>query len=42
MEKAGMLKEGCLVDEVVKDYHYHTLIVYGIINSEQGGAGQRR
>ena len=42
MEKAGMLKEGCLFDEVVKDDHYHTLIVYGIINSEQGGAGQRR
>jgi len=34
MEKAGMLKEGRLIDEVVKDDHYHTLIVYGIINSE--------
>jgi len=33
MEKAGMRKEGVLVDEVNKDGTFHTLIVYGIINS---------
>ena len=38
MQKAGMRREGALVDEVVKDGRYHTMIVYGIINSEQGHA----
>jgi RimJ/RimL family protein N-acetyltransferase len=31
MQKAGMNKEGELVDEILKDDKYHTLIVYGII-----------
>jgi RimJ/RimL family protein N-acetyltransferase len=35
MEKAGMCKEGILIDQVVKDGRYHTMIVYGIINREQ-------
>ena len=35
MEKAGMYKEGILIDQVVKDGRYHTMIVYGIINREQ-------
>jgi [ribosomal protein S5]-alanine N-acetyltransferase len=42
MEKAGMLKEGRLIDEVVKDGNFHTLIVFGIINCEQNASGQRR
>ena len=33
MEKAGMQKEGLLIDEVMKDGKFHTLIVYGLINS---------
>ena len=32
MEKSGMIREGKLVDEVVKDDEFHTLIVFGIIN----------
>ncbi len=39
MEKSGMVKEGKLIDEVIKDELFHTLIVYGIINSEQGSGG---
>ena len=35
MQKAGMRREGVLIDEVVKDGRYHTMIVYGIINREQ-------
>ena len=35
MEKAGMCKEGILIDQVVKDGRCHTMIVYGIINREQ-------
>jgi RimJ/RimL family protein N-acetyltransferase len=35
MEKAGMTREGKLVDEVTKDNVYHPLIVYGKINGEQ-------
>ena len=42
MEKAGMLKEGRLIDEVVKDGNFHTLIVFGVINREQDASDQRR
>ena len=35
LEKVGMRKEGTLVDEVIKDGAFHTLVVYGMINSEQ-------
>ena len=38
MQKAGMRREGVLIDEVVKDRRYHTMIVYGIINRAQRGA----
>jgi ribosomal-protein-alanine N-acetyltransferase len=33
MEKIGMKKEGVLVDEVFKDGEFHTLILYGKINT---------
>lgn len=36
MQKAGMKFEGELIDEVLKDGRYHTLEVYGILNSEPG------
>lgn len=32
MEKAGMQKEGELVDELLKDGVFHTLVVYGIVH----------
>jgi RimJ/RimL family protein N-acetyltransferase len=32
MEKAGMKKEGILLDDIYKDGKYQTTIVYGIIN----------
>jgi len=35
MEKAGMMLEGVLVDELFKDGQFHTLKVYGILNSDQ-------
>lgn len=35
MQKAGMSREGTLIDHVTKDGRYHTMIVYGIINSAQ-------
>jgi len=35
MQKAGMCKEGTLIDHVAKDGRYHTMIVYGIVNREQ-------
>jgi len=35
MEKAGMRQEGILIDQVIKDGRYRTMIVYGIIDSEQ-------
>ncbi len=35
MVKAGMQREGELVDEVLKDGAFHSLVVYGIVN----GAG---
>jgi RimJ/RimL family protein N-acetyltransferase len=38
MQKAGMRQEGALIDEVMKDGRYQTMIVYGIIDSEQGHA----
>jgi len=38
MEKAGMRQEGISIDQVIKDGRYHTMIVYGIINREQGNA----
>jgi RimJ/RimL family protein N-acetyltransferase len=37
MQKAGMKFEGTLADEVFKDGQFHSLHVYGIINSERGG-----
>ena len=40
MEKASMSKEGRLIDEVIKDGTFHTLIVYGIINSEPDSRGK--
>ena len=39
MAKAGMRKEGELVDEVLKDGTFHTLVVYGIVNAEAGRPG---
>lgn len=36
MAKAGMQREGELVDEVLKDGVFHTLIVYGIVNDTDG------
>jgi len=39
MEKAGMRQEGVLIDQMIKDGRCHTMIVYGIINSEQSHAG---
>lgn len=36
MEKAGMRKEGVLVDAILKDGRFHSLVVYGIVN----GAGR--
>lgn len=41
MAKAGMELEGTLVDHVYKDERFHTLVTYGILNSEQGCDGQR-
>ena len=35
MEKAGMRQEGILIDQVIKDGRYRTMIVHGIIDSEQ-------
>jgi RimJ/RimL family protein N-acetyltransferase len=35
MGKAGMRQEGILIDQVIKDGRYRTMIVYGIIDSEQ-------
>ena len=34
MENAGMQKEGVLIDEVVKDGAFHTLVVYGIVSGD--------
>ena len=42
MIKAGMKHEGVLVDEASKDGVFHSLVVYGAINSEQGNALDRR
>lgn len=38
MQKAGLIREGALTDHVVKDGRYHTMIVYGIIETEQAQA----
>lgn len=38
MEKSGMKKEGMLCDEVFKDGRFHTIVVYGLINSEDSSA----
>jgi [ribosomal protein S5]-alanine N-acetyltransferase len=35
MQKAGMTKEGALVDHVMKDGGFHTMVVYGIINGQE-------
>ena len=40
MQKAGMHREGTLVDHVTKDGEYHTMIVYGILNGEEGSAAR--
>ncbi len=33
MEKIGMKKEGELVDDMFRDGNFHTMIIYGMINS---------
>ena len=38
MQKAGMRQEGVLIDQMIKDGRHHTMIVYGIIDSEQSHA----
>lgn len=38
MGRSGMKKEGTLTDEVFKDGRFHTIVVYGLINSEQSRA----
>ncbi len=40
MQKAGMHKEGTLVDHVIKDGEYHTMIVYGTLKDEEGASTQ--
>lgn len=41
LEKLGMKQEGILIDHVIKDDHYESLIYYGIINGiEDKGGGQ--
>lgn len=42
MQKAGMRKEGTLIDHVTKDGRYHTMVVYSIINPEQHCAGDEQ
>jgi len=41
MQKAGMRQEGVLIDEMIKDGRYQSMIVYGIIDSEQSHATDR-
>jgi [ribosomal protein S5]-alanine N-acetyltransferase len=41
MEKAGLGKEGVVVDHVMKDGRYYTMVVYGIVNPEQRHASDR-
>jgi [ribosomal protein S5]-alanine N-acetyltransferase len=40
MQKAGMSKEGVLTDHVVKDGEHHTMVLYGILNGEEGSAAR--
>jgi len=40
MQKAGMHKEGTLVDHVIKEGEYRTMVLYGILNGEKGAATQ--
>lgn len=40
MQKAGMSKEGTLTDQVIKDGEYRTMVLYGILNGEEGAATQ--
>jgi RimJ/RimL family protein N-acetyltransferase len=42
MEKAGMVREGVLRKEVVKDGEFHDLVVYGVLESEFRIAAARR
>jgi [ribosomal protein S5]-alanine N-acetyltransferase len=37
MEKAGMTREGDLIDEAFKEGRFHTLRVYGILNEDHDG-----
>jgi len=39
MEKAGMVREGVLREEVEKDGTFQDLVVYGVLASEFGVAG---
>jgi len=40
MQKAGMRREGVLTDHVVKDGEYRTMVVYRILNGEEGADTQ--
>lgn len=42
MAKAGMEFEGTLIDQVFKDCRFHTVVTYGIINSEDGSGQPMR
>jgi len=42
MQKAGMHKEGTLVDHVMKDGEYRTMVLYGIISHNQTGGDRER
>ncbi len=37
MQKAGMVREGVLRDEVIKDGRFVTVVLYGILRSNQNG-----
>ena len=41
MEKAGMTREGDLIDDAFKDGRFHTLRVYGILKHVSGAASER-
>ncbi|MFU8796871.1 MAG: GNAT family N-acetyltransferase [Dehalococcoidia bacterium] len=40
MQKAGMQREGVLTDHLVKDGEYRTMVLYGILNGEEGSAAE--
>jgi len=40
MQKSGMRKEGTLIDHVMKDGEYHTMVLYGILNGEDVSAAR--